>query len=147
MWENPFPAKHAEKHLTIAPSKHIVHPDQMTSDDYDLCMSLIMYAISSPDGIGMGLPGGGVLWRWGDPERNAGSIRHMHINIIVPDGTGEVRPPLAKKPADVAKKKKIVRVWEKLRLEGLSPEDARDFAQSGRVLTPDEFALVEKRLV
>lgn len=46
------------------------------------------------------LPGGGVIIRFGDMRRNAGTVPHLHENIMVPDGTAEVRIPLFKNPED-----------------------------------------------
>jgi hypothetical protein len=129
MWQNPFPIKHSTTHLIIAPVRHIVHPDSMESGDWDQMANLINYAISGRDGLGMGLPGGGVLMRWGDPKLNAGSIRHVHANIIVPDGTGEVRLPLAKEPAEVEEKTRVIAVFERMRcgvkLENLPYEEQK----------------------
>lgn len=114
IWHARFPAPHSATHLVIAPVRHLTHPEQMSDKDWKALSELTKFAIM-PAPEGLGLPGGGVLMRFGNPDLNAGSIRHIHANIIVPDGTGEVRLPLAKDPSDIAKKKQIIEIFEKLR--------------------------------
>jgi len=66
--------------------------------------------------------------RIGDPTYNAGSVRHIHANILVPDGTGRVRVTLAKEKEATASKMQILRVFELMRqgkeFGDLDPEDA-----------------------
>lgn len=42
------------------------------------------------------LEGGIIATRFGDMRLNAGTIPHLHVNIMVPNGTGEVRIPAYK---------------------------------------------------
>lgn len=53
------------------------------------------------------IKGGGLVARIGDPRYHCGTIEHWHANFIVPDlASGkEVRPPLAKTPAELAEDK------------------------------------------
>jgi len=46
------------------------------------------------------LPGGMLFIRFGDMRLNAGTVPHLHWNLWVPDGTGEVRIPVIKDPKD-----------------------------------------------
>src|SRR5581483_392012 len=107
-WINPFPSAHTSEHLIIAPTRHITHIKQMSVIDWNSWAMLMSLAVEK-------LPGGCVATRFGDPKRNAGSVRHLHTNIIVPDGTGRVQVTLAKNPAEIEEKKKLIGVWEKLR--------------------------------
>lgn len=141
IWRNPFPQKHTSTHLIIAPVRHVVRANQMTFNDWQNMTSLIDYAISA---IGMGLPGGGVLMRFGDPALNAGSIRHLHVNIIVPDGTGEVRLPLAKDPKDVEAKRKVIAVFEKIRVNMHNWNEPLSNVLA--ILSEEELELVKDRL-
>ncbi len=131
MWHNPFPAPNSRVHLVIAPVRHITHPHDLATDDWHHMTRLISRAVSQEDWLDLELPGGGVLMRWGNPRWNAGSIRHIHTNIIVPNGEGEVRLPLAKNPKDVEKKSKTLHVFEKMR----------------RGATVDDLAYAEYQLV
>ena len=71
----------------------------------------------------------GMLCELYHARLNAGSVAHQHGNVIVPDGTGEVRLPLAKDKEDIEEKMKIVWVWEKMRtgtpLEHLTDEEQK----------------------
>lgn len=145
MWENPFPVKHSERHLVIAPKRHIIHPDHMTSGDWDCLSYLFAFAISVQEGQSIGLPGGGILLRWGDPSLNAGSIRHIHANIVVPDGTGEIKLTLAKDPEKVEQKKKVVMAFEKMRRLGEKYPD-KEPEELANMLPDNELALVVDRL-
>lgn len=53
--------------------------------------------------------------RFGDPRLNAGSVRHLHVNIQVPDGTGRVQVTLAKEPEEIEEKREILSIFEKMR--------------------------------
>lgn len=125
LWQTPHPIKHTAHHLVITPTKHITDVAAMTQEDWRGLTSLIEYA-TGPDSK-LNLPGGAVVMRFGPPKFNAGSIRHLHVNILVPDGTGEVRVPFAKTPEDIEHKKKILAVFEKMRtgtpFEELDPEE------------------------
>lgn len=48
------------------------------------------------------IPGGIVAVRIGDMSLNAGTVPHLHYNIMVPNGKGEVRIPVFKDPTDRA---------------------------------------------
>ncbi len=52
--------------------------------------------------------------RFGDPNRNASSIRHLHGNIQIPNGAGRVQAVFAKNPEDIAKKHLVLQVFEKM---------------------------------
>ncbi len=48
------------------------------------------------------LAGGIIATRFGDMSLNSGTVPHLHENIMVPNGTGEVRIPVFKDPKDRA---------------------------------------------
>ena len=133
-FKNLIPLRHTSLHLVIAHKEHLTHIDQLSIVDWkdwgDLMDRITDYNLFDEE-----MPGGAIFLRFGDPTRNAGSIRHLHANIIIPDGKGEVRVPLAKDPKDVEEKKLVIAVFEKIRL-GTRFED----------LLPAEQALVEGRL-
>lgn len=109
-WENPFPQKYTAHHLIIAHQVHLTHLSDVTSADGRDLFDILSRLAEPAD-----IRGGGVLIRFGDPLLNAGSIRHLHANLFVPDGTGELRLPLCKTPEEIAEKMKVIRVFEKMR--------------------------------
>ena len=115
LWKNPYPHAHTKEHFIIAPIQHLTNLCQMYSNDWDDVAALIDYVVNPETCGGMAYEGGAVVIRYGDPRLNAGSIRHLHVNIIVPDGTGRVQATLAKTPEDIERKKKILTVFEKVR--------------------------------
>jgi len=46
---------------------------------------------------------GGVIMRFGNPQLNAGTVEHLHVNLIVPGLGREYRPPLSKDPDEYTK--------------------------------------------
>jgi diadenosine tetraphosphate (Ap4A) HIT family hydrolase len=126
-----YRAKHLQEHVLIIPVRHVTHIRELNIEEWTDFASAIYIVDSLVD-----LPGGGFIMRFGDPAKNAGSVRHLHGNIIVPDGTGEYRTPLAKDPAEDEKKWLIMAVYEKMRAGGI-PFDK---------LEPHEQELVKDRM-
>lgn len=92
MWRNPFPAKNTTEHLILAPDRHITNLGEMTPEDWRAFYGMVYHFNDLTTH-----KGGAIVMRFGDPAMNAGSIRHLHANIIVPDGTGEVRVTLGQR--------------------------------------------------
>ncbi|MCI5108520.1 MAG: hypothetical protein MRY49_01585 [Candidatus Pacebacteria bacterium] len=146
IWECPeaFKAKHIAKHFVLAPKRHITHTNCMTDKDWFHCTVLLDWATNGE--IGINLPGGGIIMRFGHPDLNAQSIRHLHCNIMVPDGTGEVKITLAKDPKKVTQKRVVVLIFERLRGLGISPNDPEIDDRAQYVLAPSEYFLVKDYL-
>ncbi len=123
VWENPFPLKRTSRHLIMAPVQHLTDPNLITRWDWIKQGEIWLYARDV-----LGIKGGACVGRFGSPEFNAGSILHLHTNIIVPDGTGDVQITVGKSPEKMELIARRVVVFEKLRtgtsrLEDLSPEE------------------------
>ena len=125
-----FKAKNLEYHIVLAPRKHHTHFCGMSDQEKNDWVKTLGWVISSYD-----LQGGAIVMRFGDASLNAGSIRHLHANIMVPDKKGRVEVTLAKSPEEVEEKWRMVAVFEKMR-QGMP------FYR----LTADEQALVHNRL-
>ncbi len=93
IWKNPFPIKHSVLHLMMAPIKHIMPEQGLNQSDFTQIGALMLGACREFDIIG-----GGFVMRFGTPKFNAGSVLHLHANIIVPDQTGDIQVTLAKNP-------------------------------------------------
>lgn len=128
VWDNPFPLKHTSEHLVLAPRKHVTHFAYLDNDDWRSIQAIV-------SGTTLRLSGGALVFRFGDPRKNAGSVRHLHANIIVPDGTGRVQATLAKNPEEISEKRAILVIFEKLRTG----------TQLGQ-LSEEELALVRERI-
>lgn len=110
VWRNPFPLKHTSHHLVMAPVRHITDPKDVTLDDWRRQGEIWLYARDQ-----LGIVAGASVGRFGSPEFNAGSILHLHYNIIVPDGTGDVQITIGKSPRKIAEISARMKVFEKLR--------------------------------
>ena len=130
-WINPVPGKkHQAIHLVIPHRHHITDIVQLNPNDGANLVKVFQWAR-----LEFEIAGGGVMMRFGDPRLNAGTIRHLHVNIQVPDGTGKLDITLAKDKEKVEWHHKLVRVFEKMRL-GTPFEH----------LKPDEKQMVQDRL-
>lgn len=123
----------------VAPFRHITRLRDLTPEDW-ACLGEIVVKFDEKDN----LPGGAIMMRFGDPWLNAGTFRHLHKNIFVPNGKGPVRQPLRKTNEEFEEDVKKALVFEKMRLDvqanGVTPEEA--LAKLG----PDEYELVKDRL-
>ena len=122
-WVNPvLGKKNTALHLVIPCKRHITHVRQLRRDEGADLVDVFNWA-----DIEFELPGGGVTMRFGDPLFNAGTIRHLHCNIQVPDGNGKLEVTLAKDKDKILWHWKVVAIYEKMRLgtpfESLSPEE------------------------
>ncbi len=96
-WAVPesFMRKELEFHFIIVPKRPVRFETEL-SDDEVLAIHTAKKKIFSHFNIS----GGIVAVRFGDMRLNAGTVPHLHYNIMVPNGTGEVRIPVFKEPAD-----------------------------------------------
>lgn len=85
--KNEFPHKNVQRMLLIIPKRHLTEIAELEPDDWVSIGRLIAVC---------GIASGGVMFRFGDPRLNVGTVDHLHINIIEPICGKEYRPPLAK---------------------------------------------------
>ena len=123
-WNNPISKlPHQDYQFVIPLRRHATHHSDLTreerSDLFDVFVAL--------DDM-FGIQGGAALARWGNPLRCARTQEHFHFNYHVPNGQGDVHPWIAKDPAGLERKKRILEVFEKMRLfqeeVGCSVEEA-----------------------
>ncbi len=79
-WHNPFPYSGHANHIILAPIVHWTQPSDVTPEAAAEWMQLNTQLITQ-----LGLPGGGLVMRFGDHEYKGGSITHLHSHIQVPD--------------------------------------------------------------
>lgn len=123
----------------IAPYAHITDQSDITAD-LGYCVFDIFHKFCMKDN----LPGGAIFMRFGDPWLNCGTQRHVHFNVKVPNGEGEVREPFRKTIAEFEEDQKKALAFEKMRLNveanGVTPEAAL------LELAPADYELVKDRL-
>ncbi len=82
-------------HLIIIPKRHVRFEVDLTEPEYLSVRRAKQFIYGRFE-----YKGGLTHVREGDMRYNSGSVPHLHYNIMVPNGTGEVRIPIFKNPAD-----------------------------------------------
>jgi hypothetical protein len=111
-WENPVgkgdPA--LEKHYVFAlKDEHRTDITTLSPAQRLAFMDLMIQAVER-----LNIPGGAIVMRFGQAKRNAGSLRHIHANILVPFGNQRYTATLAKDEADLRSKAAKIFLWEKM---------------------------------
>lgn len=75
--------------MLIVPKRHLTDPRDLALSDWILIGQFFKRAL-------VDAPGGGLVMRFGDPVHHAGTVPHLHINVISPTGEEEFRTPLSK---------------------------------------------------
>jgi|GEM_PF-3367105 len=101
IWRNPYPLKHTELHLIIAPIHHILGSDPVTfSREYRVNEAEVVEWAYDNFTV-LREKGGGEVKRFGPSKYNCGSVEHDHRNLIVPALTGNVRITIAQKENEI----------------------------------------------
>ncbi len=98
-WSVPpqFLRKELSSHFIIIPKRHVRFFWDLRVDEV-----LSMHQALQRIAMKYTLAGGIIATRFGDMSLNSGTVPHLHENIMVPNGTGEVRIPVFKDPKDRA---------------------------------------------
>jgi diadenosine tetraphosphate (Ap4A) HIT family hydrolase len=132
-WPSNPPEKNTRLHFLYVPKVHITFFWELADEE--------VLSLFGNDGLRdkihrkFGVSSCGLLMRDGDATLLAGTIQHLHIHDMVPDGTGRVESPFYKGAASEAESLERAIVFEKLRTG--TPENE---------LTEEERALVFGRL-
>ena len=129
-WQSSAPENNTKRHFIIAPRRHVRSVMELTRDE-KLSLFQIMQKLQDT----YGYKSCGVLIRDGDARLSAGTIEHLHIHVMVPDGTGRVESPFYKGAEDDVACMNRAIIFEKMRL-----------GQPFERLNPEEQALVKDRL-
>lgn len=101
MWRVPpqYVRQETSLHLLIVPKRHIRFPWDLSAmeqaDCAEIWTHICMFYKST-------MPGGMVATRFGDMSYNAGTVPHLHMNVMVPSKDGELRIPVFKREEDAA---------------------------------------------
>ncbi len=78
--ENQWPYDYTDHHFLIIYRDHVEHLQQLDPQAGEELFELIAWVEKEYD-----LPGGGVAMRFGDTRYSAGSVAHLHVQLLVPD--------------------------------------------------------------
>jgi len=87
-------------HFIYAPKRHIRYEWDLTNNEV-----LSMHKVRKALAFEFDLSGGITATRFGNMQLNAGTVPHLHTNLMVPNGTGKVSIPVFKDPSEHEKNK------------------------------------------
>ncbi len=90
-WQSPYPEKNTKHHFIIVPKRHMIDTGELQPAE-QMSLFRIMKFLREI----YGYESCGVLIRDGDARLSAGTIEHLHIHVMVPNGTGRVESPFYK---------------------------------------------------
>lgn len=122
--------------FVIAPYRHLIEYHDLKSDE-----SIGLTAIIARINTQYCLTGYATFIRSGSPLVNARSVAHLHVNLVVSDGTADVRPILGKSRETVARDNRVLNIFK--RMHAMEMEGNENPLYS---LTDEERALVVGRL-
>lgn len=141
VWENtvaPLPGQ--EHQFMVVPRRHVEKVEELNAEEWaqlwHVLHSIVVY---------YGLTGYTFLIRSGDPTKNAKSVRHLHVNVHVADGTMKVQPTIGKSFEDLKQKYEILKVFEVLRVH-VETGGTIESAVSAGVTTQSEWDLIADRI-
>lgn len=104
------PEKNTRLHFLFVPKRHVKSMDELSQSE---AFSLLnaMRKIRKEYGI----ISSGILIRDGNATLSAGTIEHLHIHMMVPDGTGRVESPFFKGAEAERESRMRAIVFEKIR--------------------------------
>ncbi len=82
-WPNPFPYQNHQHHFVLATRQHIDYLADLTADMWVELLQHIKQLERVYD-----LDGGSIVMRFGSEPYNAGTIRHLHVHLQVPNEQG-----------------------------------------------------------
>lgn len=87
--KNQWPYDHTRLHLLAIYTEHAEHLHELHPDAGNALMELMQWAEKEYD-----LPGGAIAMRFGDTRYSAGSVCHLHAQLLVPDITATDYQPV-----------------------------------------------------
>jgi len=104
------PEKFTRLHFLLIPLRHVMDSRELT-----VAEQLEYWAAMNILPVMFNFTYRGILSRDGDATMSSGTIRHLHIHMMVPDGTGRVESPFCKTPAEEAAGVERAIIYEKIR--------------------------------
>jgi diadenosine tetraphosphate (Ap4A) HIT family hydrolase len=91
---NDYPYGGSEAHILLVSRRHIENPVEMSASESSDLMTMFRWVVMHFD-----IAGGSFFLRFGDMERNGGSIAHLHAHVITGVEDGPDTEPLKVKLA------------------------------------------------
>jgi ATP adenylyltransferase len=86
---NMYPYEGTKQHVLILHKAHIETLNEISPEAWTELKTLVDAFIKD-----VGLPGGTLLMRFGDTRYTGASVRHLHANLVSPDGENPDRKPI-----------------------------------------------------
>ncbi len=136
---NP-PEKHTKHHFLYVPRSHVVHMLALLPEELANLFTLISRVRSQ-----YSYRSSGILIRDGDATLSAGTIQHLHVHEMVPDGTGRVESPFYKgREAEEASLRRAI-IFEKMRKTSILTGLTDPFLLASN-LSEEDYLLIDDRL-
>lgn len=97
---NQWPYEHTKVHLMLIYKEHVEHLSEMNPSAGVELIELAQWAVKE-----YSIPGGGLAMRFGDTNYSAGTVAHLHAQLLQPDIDA---PDYDDKPVKV----KIGKMWK-----------------------------------
>ncbi len=82
-WPSAYPTPHSEHHLLLVAREHVTDMTKLHHGAWSEMGRLLTWATEQ-----FGITGGGIVMRFGPFEKSAGTVAHLHVNLIEPSGKG-----------------------------------------------------------
>lgn len=135
VWHCNPPEKNTRLHFIISPRRHVMSVVDLTHNEWSAVQDIIAYLQEH-----FQFSYAGLLVRDGDATKSSGTVPHLHIHVMVPDGTGRVESPFCKTPEEEEAGVRRAIVFEKLRTS-----EAESLEAATKTLSEEEYALVKDR--
>lgn len=120
---NP-PENHTKIHLLIVPKRHVKGVADLSRSEWNELRTMLKKLQIKND-----IKGSGILIRDGDATLSAGTIQHLHIHMMVPNGKRRVAPPFCKGMASERQSLARAIIFEKMRtgtpITSLEPQEQK----------------------
>jgi diadenosine tetraphosphate (Ap4A) HIT family hydrolase len=138
-WQSPSPEKGTKHHFIIAPKQHVTAIADLKPLQWDGLWEILedldrQHKIDSS----------GIQIRDGDARLSAGTVEHLHVHKMVPDGTVRVESPFYKGAASEREGHARAIVFEKLRAQ--IEEGGMTQAAAVSALSTAELSLIDGRI-
>ena len=138
------PEKNTRLHFLIVPKRHVASTSELSEQE-----RLSIFAMTDALCKKYDITGRGILIRDGEATLLSGTLSHLHIHVMVPDGTGRVESPFFKGAESEAKGIARAIVFEKMRQFGeaqAAKGNRLTAEQLSNALCAEDKALVQGRL-
>jgi diadenosine tetraphosphate (Ap4A) HIT family hydrolase len=136
-WQSRAPEKGTAHHFIIAPKRHVKAVKELNYGEW-VSLVEILNKLDEQHGI----TSSGIQIRDGDARLSAGTVEHLHVHKMVPNGTVRVESPFFKGAESEAEGHARAIVFEKFRLA----KEKGGFDEALENLSVEELQLINGRM-